>query len=114
VCNHLTNVSFRKEEKKKGKRNHFEDETFGQILMVTAGSRRLLTYRKLLDGEVSTSAPRRRKVDPDGVNADELNAFRRKVGKKFRPPTNKPLCSRERRVDVIVLGVSIFKVFNPK
>jgi hypothetical protein len=98
-------------KKRRKKRNHFEDKTFGQNLMVTAGSRRLLTYRKLPDGEVSTSVPRRRKDGRDGVNADELNAFRRKVGEQFRPPTNKPLCSRERIVDFIVLGL-VFSKFS--
>jgi hypothetical protein len=87
VCaySHLTNVSFhlkRNGIKYEGK-CHLEAEPFGQVLTVAAGSRRLLTYRKLPVGEHSTSVPRRSKDARIGVSADELNAFRRKAGKKF-------------------------------
>ncbi|KAK2755926.1 hypothetical protein FQN54_005722 [Arachnomyces sp. PD_36] len=49
-------------------------------------SRRLLTYRRLPDGEVSVAAPRRVKDDPNGKNADDLNSFRRRYFQKFNTP----------------------------
>lgn len=42
------------------------------------GSRRLLTYCRLPEGEVSESQPKKRD-EPRIANADDLNAFRRKV-----------------------------------
>lgn len=43
-----------------------------------------MTYRRLPDGETSDVTQGRRYVDAQGVMADELNAFRRKVrGDKF-------------------------------
>ncbi|CAI7645068.1 unnamed protein product [Penicillium manginii] len=42
-------------------------------------SRRLMTYRRLPDGETSDITQGRSYVDAQGVMADELNAFRRKV-----------------------------------
>ncbi|OJD20586.1 hypothetical protein ACJ73_08079 [Blastomyces percursus] len=54
-------------------------------------SRRLLTYRLLPDGEVSSSEPRRQREEIHGVNADDLNAFRRKYFTKSKPtPTDSP------------------------
>ncbi|KAF3481467.1 tRNA guanosine-2'-O-methyltransferase TRM11 [Arthroderma uncinatum] len=41
-------------------------------------SRRLLIYRRLPDSEVSSAAPKERKEVPKGLNADDLNPFRRK------------------------------------
>lgn len=43
------------------------------------GARRLITYRRLPEGEFSDITFRRQKDDEQGVNADELNEFRRKV-----------------------------------
>lgn len=43
------------------------------------GSRRLITYRRLPDGEVSAPGTRRAREDPTGKNADDLNAFRKRV-----------------------------------
>ncbi|OJJ49380.1 hypothetical protein ASPZODRAFT_23620 [Penicilliopsis zonata CBS 506.65] len=40
-------------------------------------SRRLITYKRLPEGFVSDMTVRRQKVDDEGVNADDLNAFRR-------------------------------------
>ncbi|KAJ5221714.1 tRNA (guanine(10)-N2)-methyltransferase [Penicillium citrinum] len=42
-------------------------------------SRRLITYRRLPVGETSDTSQGRNIVDPQGVSADELNSFRRKV-----------------------------------
>ncbi|EAW10642.1 tRNA (guanine-N2-)-methyltransferase [Aspergillus clavatus NRRL 1] len=42
-------------------------------------SRRLITYRRLPEGETSDVSLGRRKGDAEGVYADDLNAFRRKV-----------------------------------
>ncbi|EEH40810.1 tRNA guanosine-2'-O-methyltransferase TRM11 [Paracoccidioides lutzii Pb01] len=47
-------------------------------------SRRLLTYRRLPDGEVSHFKPRRQREEINGVNADDLNAFRRKYFTKSK------------------------------
>ncbi|KAF7160951.1 hypothetical protein CNMCM5623_006513 [Aspergillus felis] len=41
-------------------------------------SRRLITYRRLPEGETSDVSVGRRKADAEGMYADELNAFRRK------------------------------------
>ncbi|KAF9887812.1 hypothetical protein FE257_009618 [Aspergillus nanangensis] len=41
-------------------------------------SRRLIVYRRLPEGETSDISLARRKADAEGVNADELNAFRKK------------------------------------
>ncbi|KAI9932934.1 NAD-dependent histone deacetylase sir2 [Aspergillus wentii] len=41
-------------------------------------SRRLITYRRLPEGQVSDVSSRRQKNDDQGMYADELNAFRRK------------------------------------
>ncbi|KAA8648606.1 tRNA (guanine-N2-)-methyltransferase [Aspergillus tanneri] len=41
-------------------------------------SRRLITYRRLPDGQISDISLGRRKDDDGGVSADDLNAFRRK------------------------------------
>jgi hypothetical protein len=49
------------------------------LTIPTLGSRRLLTYRRLPDGEVSVAGPRRQREDPNGKYADDLNAFRRRV-----------------------------------
>lgn len=47
---------------------------------MSPGSRRLLTYRKLQEGEVSSvSRIKSATDDPNGVTADELNEFRRLV-----------------------------------
>ncbi|KAL1964678.1 hypothetical protein VTN77DRAFT_6704 [Rasamsonia byssochlamydoides] len=51
-------------------------------------SRRLLTYERLPEGKVSSTTRQRQKTDnPNGVTADDLNAFRRKYfeGKKSKP-----------------------------
>ncbi|OJD11345.1 hypothetical protein AJ78_07868 [Emergomyces pasteurianus Ep9510] len=54
-------------------------------------SRRLLTYRLLQDGEVSAFVPRRQREEINGVNADDLNAFRRKYFSKSKPsPKDSP------------------------
>lgn len=42
-------------------------------------ARRLITYRRLPEGEFSDVTLGRRKGDAEGINADELNEFRRKV-----------------------------------
>jgi tRNA (guanine10-N2)-methyltransferase len=44
-----------------------------------AGSRRLITYRRLPEGQFSDVSQARSKTDPQGSKADELNPFRRKV-----------------------------------
>ncbi|KAJ5570159.1 RNA methylase family protein [Penicillium hispanicum] len=41
-------------------------------------SRRLITYRRLPEGEISDVSQARSKADAEGTNADELNEFRRK------------------------------------
>jgi tRNA (guanine10-N2)-methyltransferase len=43
------------------------------------GSRRLITYRRLPEGEVSDVSLARSKADGMGMSADDLNEFRRKV-----------------------------------
>lgn len=48
-------------------------------LLWIKGSRRLITYRRLPDGQVSDITEGRKVADAQGVKADELNAFRRKV-----------------------------------
>ncbi|PGH18553.1 hypothetical protein AJ79_00332 [Helicocarpus griseus UAMH5409] len=54
-------------------------------------SRRLLTYRRLPEGQLSKSQPRRQKEQTNGVNADDLNAFRRKYfTAKQRSPKGSP------------------------
>lgn len=50
------------------------------VLFGILGSRRLITYRRLPEGETSDVSVGRRKADSEGIYADELNAFRRKVG----------------------------------
>lgn len=51
----------------------------GTDLNIIVGARRLMTYRRLPDGEVSDISKGRSKVDERGIYADELNSFRRKV-----------------------------------
>lgn len=46
---------------------------------LTIGARRLMTYRRLPDGEVCDITQGRSKADDRGISADELNEFRRKV-----------------------------------
>ncbi|KAB8276785.1 hypothetical protein BDV30DRAFT_224116 [Aspergillus minisclerotigenes] len=41
-------------------------------------SRRLITYRRLPEGQVSDISKARQKGDSEGISADDLNAFRRK------------------------------------
>ncbi|KAK2764856.1 hypothetical protein FQN53_006938 [Emmonsiellopsis sp. PD_33] len=53
-------------------------------------SRRLLTYRRLPEDEVSTTEPRRKREEISGVNADDLNAFRRKYFTKSKSPKGSP------------------------
>lgn len=48
-------------------------------VMIPIGARRLMTYRRLPDGEVSDISKGRSKADERGISADELNRFRRKV-----------------------------------
>lgn len=48
-------------------------------LILFLGSRRLITYRRLPEGEVSDVSLARSKADDLGMSADDLNAFRRKV-----------------------------------
>lgn len=43
------------------------------------GSRRLITYRRLPEGQVSDVSLGRQKDDAQGIYADDLNEFRRKV-----------------------------------
>lgn len=43
------------------------------------GARRLITYRRLPEGQVSDVSLGRQKGDDQGISADDLNAFRRKV-----------------------------------
>jgi hypothetical protein len=44
-----------------------------------SGSRRLMIYRRLPEGETSDIRYGRSKTDGEGVSADDLNAFRVKV-----------------------------------
>ncbi|KAF7118199.1 hypothetical protein CNMCM5793_007600 [Aspergillus hiratsukae] len=53
-------------------------------------SRRLITYRRLPEGETSDVSVGRRKADAEGMYADELNAFRRKYFMKNPNPKSKP------------------------
>lgn len=62
-----------------------------QITDTPAGSRRLITYRRIPDNEVDTSAleERKAKEQTGGVTADELNPFRRVYFKGFKPGSEK-------------------------
>lgn len=51
-------------------------DTYRQPL---SGSRRLMVYRRLPEGEMSDVTLGRSKTDGEGVSADDLNAFRVKV-----------------------------------
>lgn len=57
------------------------------LLTTLTGSRRLITYRRLPDSQVSQAAidayDNREKLTPSGTTADELNPFRRGYFKKF-------------------------------
>ena len=48
-------------------------------LISIIGARRLITYRRLPEGELSDVALRRQKEDAQGSHASDLNEFRRKV-----------------------------------
>jgi tRNA (guanine10-N2)-methyltransferase len=48
-------------------------------MIILIGARRLMTYRRLPDGQVSDISKGRTKADQRGITADELNEFRRKV-----------------------------------
>lgn len=48
-------------------------------LLCVLGSRRLITYRRLPEGELSDVSMARKKMDDQGYTADDLNAFRRTV-----------------------------------
>ena len=52
--------------------------------LIISGSRRLITYRRLPDAEVSDNALRERKYQANGVSADELNPFRKRYFQGFR------------------------------
>ena len=65
-----------------------------KILLVdySLGARRLLTYQKLPEGEVSSDSKIATATDnPNGVTANELNEFRRKVCVKV--PNNFSWCT---------------------
>ena len=47
--------------------------------MCLIGARRLITYRRLPEGELSDISLARKKIDDQGTSADDLNAFRRVV-----------------------------------
>lgn len=49
------------------------------LLTSTVGARRLITYRRLPEGELSDVSMARKKADDEGYSADDLNAFRRVV-----------------------------------
>ena len=49
------------------------------------GSRRLITYRRLPDAEVTETTVHERKHQRTGLRADDLNPFRRLYFKGFRP-----------------------------
>ncbi|KAE8375121.1 hypothetical protein BDV26DRAFT_283698 [Aspergillus bertholletiae] len=58
-------------------------------------SRRLITYRRLPEGQVSDISKARQKGDSEGISADDLNAFRRKYftknsSKKFEKGSPAP------------------------
>lgn len=48
-------------------------------MIIPIGARRLMTYRRLPEGEVSDISKGRSNADQRGITADELNGFRRKV-----------------------------------
>ncbi|RAK74166.1 SIR2-domain-containing protein, partial [Aspergillus fijiensis CBS 313.89] len=49
-------------------------------------SRRLITYRRLPEGQVSDVSKGRSRLDSEGVYADQLNSFRKKVRCLLSPP----------------------------
>lgn len=51
----------------------------GLCPLTSSGSRRLITYRRLPEGQVSDVSLARQKDDAQGTYADDLNSFRRKV-----------------------------------
>lgn len=56
-------------------------------MLTYIGSRRLITYRRMPDAQVSPDAlmtyKTRKKLETNGTTADELNPFRRGYFKKF-------------------------------
>ena len=50
---------------------------------VLSGSRKLITYRRVPDSEVVANEPREQRVKETGVNADDLNPFRKGYFKGF-------------------------------
>lgn len=49
------------------------------LIFCLIGARRLITYRRLPEGELSDISLARKKMDDQGTSADDLNAFRRVV-----------------------------------
>lgn len=56
--------------------NHVERH---RLILYLTGARRLITYRRLPEGELSDVTLARKKIDDEGTTADDLNAFRRVV-----------------------------------
>jgi tRNA (guanine10-N2)-methyltransferase len=48
------------------------------------GSRRLITYRRIPDAEVVTGATREQRSKENGVNANDLNSFRKGYFQGFK------------------------------
>ncbi|KAH8808345.1 S-adenosyl-L-methionine-dependent methyltransferase [Xylogone sp. PMI_703] len=57
-------------------------------------SRRLITYRRLPDSEVDKDIIRERRTEESGVSADDLNPFRKKYFKGFKPE-DPPVATKE-------------------
>lgn len=49
------------------------------LILCLIGARRLITYRRLPEGELSDISLARKNIDDQGTTADDLNAFRRVV-----------------------------------
>lgn len=53
-------------------------------MLNSEGSRRLITYRRLADSEVVVSNVREQRAKDAGVNADDLNPFRKRYFEGFK------------------------------
>lgn len=54
------------------------------MLTTSKGSRRLITYQRIPDSEIVAGTVREQRAKENGVNADDLNPFRKGYFKGFK------------------------------
>ena len=90
----------------KAKHHGFDNVSFCVVVLMEAtGSRRLLTYRRLRECEVTGDAlPKARDIISGGKTADDLNSFRRQVSTCYSLAVKLPF---------LISRLSTFKALSP-